>query len=250
MCSQEYDPGLAMIKVTQPRPVDSSTDRHMIEVSTILELFMAEAVKIEGMPLKPTHSIHGHQYHKSGPWGMYLTVGKATEFVDEVGFFTLEVVDAKGLAQQITLDLTLHKFGELQDGKVSNSAIELESLHVLVVLPAGLLATSIDKNMIKVAWQRHDFEVLKMNREGVKIGGKRLKGMGTELNRYHFNIRPRDSDLAHAAYPHMLDALAAPAVTTLFAPIDALPVVLMELGNGCQGDATSSPQLSGPARTG
>jgi len=47
-----------------------------------------------------------------------------------------------------------------------------------------------------------------------------------------------------------LDTLAAPAVTALFAPIDALPVVLMELGNGCQGDATSSPQLSGPARTG
>ena len=61
------------------------------------------------------------------------------------------------------------------------------------------------KNMIKVAWQRHGFEVLKMNREGIKVGGKRLKGVGTELNRFHFNIRPRDSDLAHAAYPHLLD---------------------------------------------
>ena len=29
-----------------------------------------------------------------------------------------------------------------------------------------------------------------------------------------------------------LDELAAPAVTSLFAPIDALPIVLMELANG------------------
>ena len=47
-----------------------------------------------------------------------------------------------------------------------------------------------------------------------------------------------------------LDELAAPAVTSLFAPIDALPIMLMELTNDYQVDATSSPQLSGPARTG
>jgi hypothetical protein len=41
-----------------------------------------------------------------------------------------------------------------------------------------------------------------------------------------------------------LDALAAPTVTVLFTPIDVLPAVLVKIGNGYQGEATSLPQLS------
>ena len=41
-----------------------------------------------------------------------------------------------------------------------------------------------------------------------------------------------------------LDALAAPTVTALFTPINALPAALVKSGNGYLGEATSSPQLS------
>ena len=41
-----------------------------------------------------------------------------------------------------------------------------------------------------------------------------------------------------------LDALAAPTVTALFTPINALPATLVKSGNGYLGEATSSPQLS------
>ena len=90
---------------------------------------------------------------------MYLPVEKAEEFVDEVGFFTLEVNDDRGIAQQITLDLSLHKFGELQDGKVSDKLLELETAHVLVVLPAGpLVALSFGKISPRRGKKKLDFE--------------------------------------------------------------------------------------------
>jgi hypothetical protein len=92
-----------MIKISQPRPKDSSSDRFKIEVTTIMELFMSEACKLPDMPLQPTGSLHGHQYHRYGPWSIYLPVDKATEFVEEVGFFTHEVSDGMGATQQIVL---------------------------------------------------------------------------------------------------------------------------------------------------
>jgi hypothetical protein len=132
--------------------------------------------------------------------------GQCTEFVEIVGFLTHEAPDEKGVSKQIQLELSVHKFGELQEGKIDNSAMALETVHVLVVIPSGQLATVIDKSNLKLAWQVAGFEVLRLNRAGLKFGGKRLKGPGTELNRFHLNVKPRDGiGLAEATYPHLLE---------------------------------------------
>ena len=192
-----------MIKVTQKRPTDASKDRFKIETTDVLAIFMAEAADIEDMPLKPNNNMHGHEHHKFGPWVMYLAADKAKQFVEEVGFFTHEAYDEKGMAHQITLDLTYHKFGNLQDGKASEKMIELETAHVLVVVPAGPLVALLDKNAFKLAWQHRGFVVVKSNQEGMKIQGKRLKG--SNLNRFHFNLKHMECELAMAPWPFTLD---------------------------------------------
>ena len=202
LCPQ-VDDGLAMIKITQQRSTDKTTDRFEIETATVLALFIAEAVKIEGMPQMPTKNIHGHAYHKYGPWYLYLPSEKAEEFVDEVGFLSLEVTDAKNMAHQIDLDLSRHQFGTIMEGKVSEAQLDLESVHILIVIPAGPLVALLTKDILKMAWQQHGFVVMKCNQEVVKINGKSLKKNGL-LNRFHFNLKHKDFELVCAPWPPSL----------------------------------------------
>ena len=60
MLAQEHEKCLAMLKISQPQPKDASSDRFKIEVTTIMELFMAEACQMHDMPEPATTRTRAH----------------------------------------------------------------------------------------------------------------------------------------------------------------------------------------------
>jgi hypothetical protein len=191
---QEKD---GMIKLIQLKGAD---DRARIDKARVLAGYVLAAREVPSMPTLPQNGFGAQGPY--GPWFVYNDLTLCELFKSHHDEIPIQDCEAPPIQLKVeVIDLTE---SSVKEGKMTSTMVKTLTVHAALRVPHGLLFRRINMKMLKEAWNKYDFVVLKANRAGVKFQGKRIREKGTDSEEYHFDVRPRDGNIWGAKFPEQL----------------------------------------------